>query len=189
MVYLVNLTLCPNTWKWKSLRLFQLFVTPWTIQSMEFSRPEYWSRQPFLSPGDHLPSPGIEPRSPALQVDSLPAESQRKPKSTGMGSLSLLQQIFVTQESNWGLLRCRWNLYQLSYQGSPPRYLVKQYSGRVCEGVLDEMTVWIKKIVQSVEGFSSIKGVVRKNSLSHLTIFELERWSFPAFGLRLWPDL
>ena len=40
---------------------------------MEFSRPEYWSGWPFPSPGD-LPNPGIEPRSPALQVDSLPAE-------------------------------------------------------------------------------------------------------------------
>ena len=40
---------------------------------MVFSRPEYWSGQPFPSPGD-LPNPGIEPRSPALQVDSLPSE-------------------------------------------------------------------------------------------------------------------
>ena len=45
---------------------------------MEFSRPEYWSVEPFLSPGD-LPNPGIEPRSPTLQVDSLQAEPQGKP--------------------------------------------------------------------------------------------------------------
>ena len=32
---------CP--WKWKSLYCVQLFATPWTIQSMGFSRPEYWS--------------------------------------------------------------------------------------------------------------------------------------------------
>ena len=44
---------------------------------MEFSRPEYWSGLPFPSPGD-LPDPGMESRSPALQVDSLPAESQEK---------------------------------------------------------------------------------------------------------------
>ena len=36
-----------------------------------------------------------------------------------MGSLSLLQQIFLTQESNGGLLHCRRILYQMSYQGSP----------------------------------------------------------------------
>ena len=57
--------------------------------------------------------------SPTLWTDSLPAEPQRKPKNTGVGSLSLLQRIFLTQESNQGLLHCRWILYQLSYQGSP----------------------------------------------------------------------
>ena len=56
---------------------------------------------PFPSPGD-LPNPGIKPRSPALQADSLPAEPQGKPKNTAVGSLSLLQWIFLTQESNWG---------------------------------------------------------------------------------------
>ena len=59
------------------------------------------------------------PRSPTLQVDYLPAKPQGKPKNTGVDSLSLLQQIFPTQESNWGLLHCRQILYQLSYQGRP----------------------------------------------------------------------
>ena len=70
---------------------------------MEFSRPEYWSGYPFPSPGD-LPNPGIQPRSPTLQADSLPAEPQGKPKNIGVGSLSCLQGIFPTQESNHGLL-------------------------------------------------------------------------------------
>ena len=48
------------------------------MQSMEFTRSEYWSGQPFPPPGD-LPSPGIEPRSPALQADYLPAEPPGKP--------------------------------------------------------------------------------------------------------------
>ena len=47
---------------------------------MEFSRPEYWSGQPFPSPGE-LPNPEIEPRSPTLQADSLPAEPQGKPQT------------------------------------------------------------------------------------------------------------
>ena len=85
---------------------------------MEFSRPEYWSGEPFPPPGD-LPNPGIELRSPTLQADSLPAEPQGKPKNTGVGSLSLLQGIFLTQEWNRGLLHFRWILYQLSYQESP----------------------------------------------------------------------
>ena len=63
--------------------------------------------------------PGIKPRSPALQVDSLPSEPPGKPKNTGGGSLSYLQWIFLTQELNQGLLYCRQILYQVSYQGSP----------------------------------------------------------------------
>ena len=73
---------------------------------------------PFPSPGDLL-NPGIKPRSLALQEDSLPAEPQGKPMNTRVGSLSLLQGIYLTQELNRGLLHCRWILYQLNYQGSP----------------------------------------------------------------------
>ena len=47
------------------------------------------------------------------------AEPQEKPKNTGVGSLSILQLLFLTQELNQGLLHCRQILYQLSYQGSP----------------------------------------------------------------------
>ena len=59
-----------------------LFVTPWTVAhqaplSMAFSRQEYWSGFPFPSPGD-LPNPGIEPRSPALQADTLTPEPPGK---------------------------------------------------------------------------------------------------------------
>ena len=75
-----------------------------------------WGSLSLLQGG--LLNPGIEPRSPALQADSLPAEPQVKPKNIGVGSLSLLQEIFPTQELNWGLLHCRWILYQLSYQVS-----------------------------------------------------------------------
>ena len=64
-------------------------------------------------------NPGIKPRSPTLQAVSLPAKPPGKPKKTGVGSLSLLQEIFPTQGSNPGLLHCRWILYQLSHQGSP----------------------------------------------------------------------
>ena len=107
-------------WKWKSKSLISvwLFVTPWTILSMEFSKPEYWSGYPFPSPGN-LPNPGIKPRSPTLQVDSSPTESQGKPVNTGVGSLSLFQQIFLTQKLNRGLLHRRQILYLLSYEGSP----------------------------------------------------------------------
>ena len=55
-------------------------------QSVEISRPEYWSGELFSSPED-LPNPGIEPRSHVMQVDSLPAEPQGKAKNTEVGSL------------------------------------------------------------------------------------------------------
>ena len=70
-----------TSWKWKLLSGIQLFAIPWTIQSMEFSRPEYWSGWLFPSPGD-LHNPGIKPRSPALQVDSSPSEPPGKPRNT-----------------------------------------------------------------------------------------------------------
>ena len=59
-----------------------LFVTPWTVAhqtalSVEFSSKEYWSGLPFPSPGD-LPVPGIKPRSPAFQEDSLPSKPPGK---------------------------------------------------------------------------------------------------------------
>ena len=58
----------------------------------------------------YLPNPGIKRRSPTLQVDSLLSEPQGKPKKTGVGSLSLLQRIFPTQELNRGLLHYRQTL-------------------------------------------------------------------------------
>ena len=66
----------------KSLSRVRFFATLWTVahqapQSMGFSKQEYWSGLPFPSSGD-LPDPGIEPGSPALQVDSLPPEPPGK---------------------------------------------------------------------------------------------------------------
>ena len=62
----------------KSFSHVQLFATWWTVAyqaplSMGFSRQEYWSGLPFLSPGG-LPDPGIKPRSPALEADTLTSE-------------------------------------------------------------------------------------------------------------------
>ena len=61
----------------------RLCVTPRAIASQAplsvgFSRQEYWSGLPCPPPGDLL-SPGIEPVSPELQVDSLPAEPPGSP--------------------------------------------------------------------------------------------------------------
>ena len=55
---------------------------------------------------DSLQPPGISPWNPPDQ-------------NTGVGSLSLLQGVFPTQESNRSLPHCMWILYQLSHKGSP----------------------------------------------------------------------
>ena len=52
--------------------------------SMEFSRQEYWSGWTLSSPSD-LPDPGIKPRSPALQAESLPTEPMSKSSSGEAG--------------------------------------------------------------------------------------------------------
>ena len=67
--------------------------SPWTVAhqgplSMGFSRQEYWSGLPFPSPG-HLPDPGIKPRSPALQVNSLPLSHQGSPYKLAAGHFNL----------------------------------------------------------------------------------------------------
>ena len=76
---MVSLSLAVCAW---SLSHVQLFATPWTVArqaplSMEFSRQEYWSGLPCPPPGD-LPDPGMEPRSPSLQAESLPSEPPGK---------------------------------------------------------------------------------------------------------------
>ena len=65
-----------------SLSCVRLLVIPWTAAhqvplSMEFSRQEHWSVLPIPSPED-LPNPGIDPRFPTLQADSLPSEPPGK---------------------------------------------------------------------------------------------------------------
>ena len=67
-------------------------MTPWTVAcqappSMGFSRQEYWSGLPFPSPGD-LSNPGIKPRSPELQADSLPSELQERSSSFQLSSIA-----------------------------------------------------------------------------------------------------
>ena len=102
-------------------------MTLWTITlqallSMGFSQQEYWNGLPFQCPlcesesASHSVSDSFQPHGPYSPWNS-PGQN------TGVGSLSLLHQIFPTEESNWGLLYCRQILYQLSYQQSPIKYL------------------------------------------------------------------
>ena len=113
---LQNWSLMPKR-LWKLLGHVWLFCNPkdYRVHGILQARILEWVT--FPAPGD-FPNPGIEPRSPTLQVDSLPGEQQEKPKKTEVGNLFILQWIFLSQESNQGLLNCRWILYHLSYQGS-----------------------------------------------------------------------
>ena len=67
----------------------------------ELSRPEYWSGQPFPSPGD-LPNPGIESSPPASQADSLPAEPLGSPghriKLITLEEIILLSNFLLPQD-------------------------------------------------------------------------------------------
>ena len=72
-----------------------------TVQGILQARILEWVTIPLS--GD-LPNPGIELRSPALQANSSPAEPQGKPKSTGVGSLSLLQG--SSRPRNWTRVSC-----------------------------------------------------------------------------------
>ena len=141
----------PHLKKVKSLSHVRLFVTPWTVAhqpppSMEFLGKSTGVGCHFLLQGIfptqglnqglrhcrqtlyHLSHQGIPSGIPALKADSLPAKPQGTPKNTGVGSLSLLQTIFQTQELNWCLLHCRWILYQLSYLDTKLAWKVKLYN-------------------------------------------------------------
>ena len=77
-----------------------------TPLSMEFSRQEYWSGQPFPSPVD-LPDPGIKPGSPALQADTLMSEPPGKPNNALNNSIHY-NPIHIDPQNNEN------NLYTIS---------------------------------------------------------------------------
>ena len=112
--------------------------------SMGVSRQEYWSGFSCHPQGD-LPNPGIQPRSPALQADSLLTEPPGKPKNSGVDTLPLFQ----AQESNYGLLHCLRIIYQLSYRWSPENIQL----------MIRKIWFWSQVFVkpQSSTGFSSTK--------------------------------
>ena len=83
-------------------------MTPWAVDcqaplSMEFSRQEYWSGLPFPSPVD-LPNPGIKPRSPTLQADSLPSVPPGKP-------INAVTYVFTKWQSLGEVLRLSKKIY------------------------------------------------------------------------------
>ena len=109
-----------RAWCWMKVKVTQSCPThcdpmDYTVHGILQVRILEWVAIPFPRGSSQ---PRDRPRSPTLQVDSLSTEPPGKPKNTGVGSLSLLQGIFPTQELNQDLLHCRQILYQLSYERS-----------------------------------------------------------------------
>ena len=159
----------------QSLSSAPLFATPWTVAC---PAPLSVGTLPGKNTGVGCHAllqgsqPGIEPRSAALQVHSLSSELPRKPRNTGVGSLSLLQWNFLTQEQNWVLLHCRQVLYQLSY---PVVYLNSLYS------VTEMETLTLKKKTSYID--------YRQNSFNnclHNEVFQihLEEITAKAYSSR-----
>ena len=85
-------------------------------------------------------------------------------QNAGVGSLSLLQGIFQTQELNPGLLHCRWILYQLTYQFSSVQSLSRVRLSATpwtaaCQASLSITNSW------SLLKFMSIESVMPPNHL------------------------
>ena len=118
-----NNAICSSMDVLSQLSHAQLFITPWTAACQ--APLSVGILQARILEWDAMPSsrgcsqPRTEPRSPALQVDSLLSEPPGKTKNTRVGNLSCLQRIFPTQGSNLDVLHCRQILYQVNYQGSP----------------------------------------------------------------------
>ena len=115
--------------KVKSLNRVWLLATSWSAayqapSPMKFSRQEYWSGVPLPSPRQIL-------------YIHKSAKPPGKPKNIGVGTLSLLQRIFPTQESNQVLQHYRRILYQLSHQGSP---LMRTHCSSVLCDILSTLT-------------------------------------------------
>ena len=101
-----------------------------------------------------------------INMVSLPAEPQGKPKNSGVSSLSLLQGIFPTQESNWGLLHCRWILYQLSYEGSPTVHSAAAAAAKSLQSCLT--------LCHPIDGSppgSAVPGILQARTLEWVIIF------------------
>ena len=139
------------------------------------------------SPGD-LTNPGIKPRSPPFQVGSLPAEPPGKPKNTGVGSSSLLQQIFQTKESNHGLLHCRWILYSWATwdcadHNKPWKSLQEMGISDYLTWLLGNLYASQEETVRTGHGTGSKLGKKYANAvychLAYLTYMQSTSWKMP----------
>ena len=96
-------------------------------------------------------------------------------QNTGVGSLSLLQEIFPTQESNWGHLHCRQILYQLSYEGSP------DYKWDVAKSEAQAFPLFNQLLKDAVSFCADIKGKKHNNDLEVLEAYYIQIFPLSNF--------
>ena len=89
-----------------------------------------------------LPNPGIKPKSPTLQMDSLPSEPPRKPKNTRVGSLTLLQGIFPIQELHWDFIAFQVDSLPAELPGNLTREDTQFLMGETCYASLVSAWNW-----------------------------------------------
>ena len=119
-----------------------------------------------------------------ILVDYLPSEPPGKPKTTGVGSLCLLQGIFPTQEPNQGLLHCRRILYQLSYREACVADDFTKNSKRIQYLFFSNYCKTLKKIkhlLTHLVGPTSPKGWYQRQStkmkiIGEYLLWHLNRW-------------
>ena len=117
---------------WSEVKIAQSCPTlcnpmDYTGQGILQARILKWIAVPSL---EDLPNPEFQLRLPTLWADSLPAEPQGKPKNTGAGSLSLLQQVFSLNIqktkimasgpiTSWEVMGKQWKQCQTLFWGAP----------------------------------------------------------------------
>ena len=97
-----------------------------------------------------------------LQPTRLLCPMEFSGKNTGVGSHSLLREIFPTQGSNPGLLYCRWILYHVSHQGLCAFNLHKS-----------QKIVHVAKTVNSVTGMAALYAKLTLTLLTWKKIWKL----------------
>ena len=157
-------------------QLCPTFATPQTLAhqahlSIGILQARILEGLPCPPPGD-LPNPGMEPRSPILQAYSLPSESPEKPMKSGMDSLSLLQRIFLTQESNWDILHLQADSLPAELLGKPTLWIAEvifQCQRNCCilfplpppQLAPDKSLMYVKTFIQKKKKTPSFTGLLR----------------------------
>ena len=109
--------------EWVAIPFSRGFSRPWDRTCVSFIAARFFSTEPPGKPSAVSSRQKSESESSSVVSDSLWPRGLYSPwnppgQNTGVGSLSLLQGIFLTQGSKPGVLHCRWILYPLSHKGS-----------------------------------------------------------------------